>query len=76
MTDVQFAPLNSILSFILNILLANILTAKYSDEYLAGWHLVKRAYGTSMSQHLDSDSDLQNTVETAWKGNDSERRTT
>ena len=33
MTDIQFAPLNSILLFILNILLANILPAEYSDEY-------------------------------------------
>ena len=41
MTAIQFAPLNSILLFILNIMLANILPAEYSDEYPAGWHLVK-----------------------------------
>ena len=40
MTDIQFAPLNSILLFILNILLVNILPAEYSDEYPAGWYLV------------------------------------
>ena len=40
MTYIQFAPLNSILSFILNILLANILPAEYLDEYPAGWYLV------------------------------------
>ena len=39
-TDIQFAPLNSILLFILNILLVNILSAEYSDEYPAGWYLV------------------------------------
>ena len=44
MTDTQFAPLNSILLFILNILLANILPAEYSDEYPAGWHLVKKCW--------------------------------
>ena len=42
MTAIQFAPLNSIL-FILNIMLANILPAEYSDEYPAGWHLVKKS---------------------------------
>ena len=41
MTDIQFASLNSIILFILNILLANILPAEYSDEYPAGWYLVK-----------------------------------
>ena len=35
-TDIQFGPLNSISLFILNILLANILPAKYSDAYPAG----------------------------------------
>ena len=34
-TDIQFAPLNSILLFILN-----ILPAECSDEYPAGWYLV------------------------------------
>ena len=42
MTDIQFAPLNSILLLILNILrmLANILPAEYSNEYPAGWSLL------------------------------------
>ena len=44
MTDIQFAPLNSILLFMLNILLANILPAEYSDEYPAGWYLVCNKY--------------------------------
>ena len=35
MTDIQFAPLNSILLFILN-----ILPVEYSDEYPAGWYLI------------------------------------
>ena len=39
MTDIQFTPLNSILLFMLNILLANILPAEYSDEDRAGWYL-------------------------------------
>ena len=41
MTDIQFAPLNSNILFILNILLVNILPAEYSDEYPAGWYLVQ-----------------------------------
>ena len=48
MTDIQFAPLNSIILFILNIVLANILAAEYSDEYPAGWYLVK----TTVTLHL------------------------
>ena len=44
MSDIQFAPLNSILLFILNILLANILPAEYSDEYPAGWHFVNNFF--------------------------------
>ena len=53
MTDIQFAPLNSILLFILNILLTNILPVEYSNEYPAGWYLVEKFRTTLIS---DADS--------------------
>ena len=58
MTDIQFAPLNSIILFILNILLVNILPAEYSDEYPAGWYLVKLVQFAKLKADPDEEVEL------------------